>query len=100
MRTRTKKSDRPDSMTDKAAEPRVSVVIPTHNPRMDYLARVIEALKQQTLPCEQWELVIVDNGSEQPLRAAGPKDQRSKGLKDEETTGQETGDRRRETEAR
>ncbi|MFM8657970.1 MAG: glycosyltransferase [Chthoniobacterales bacterium] len=45
----------------------MSVVIPTHNPRSDYLARVIEALRQQTLPREQWELVVVDNGSRVPL---------------------------------
>lgn len=61
----------------------VSVVIPTHNPRMDYLARVIKALKQQTLPCEQWELVVVDNGSRVPLKAgAGQQDNRSAGPQD------------------
>ena len=49
--------------------PFISVVIPTHNPRMDYLARVIDALQQQTLPRDQWEVVVVDNGSEQPLAA-------------------------------
>ena len=54
-------------MNSAAAKPAVSVVISTHNPRMDFLARVIEALKQQTLPREQWELLIVDNGSTQPL---------------------------------
>ncbi len=31
--------------------------------------RVLDALRQQTLPCEQWELVVVDNGSKQPLAA-------------------------------
>ena len=51
----------------------VSVIIPTHNPRMDYLARVVEALKQQTLPREQWELVVVDNGSRVPLKAGAVK---------------------------
>jgi glycosyltransferase involved in cell wall biosynthesis len=61
---------------------RVSVVIPTHNPREDYLVRVINALREQTLPREQWELLIVDNGSKQPLAA----DQETKSLKDEETT--------------
>jgi hypothetical protein len=30
---------------------------------MDYLARVIDALRQQTLPREQWELLVVDNAS-------------------------------------
>ena len=41
----------------------VSVVIPTHNPRRDYLERVLEALAGQTLAAEKWELVIVDNAS-------------------------------------
>ena len=47
--------------------PVISVVIPTHNPQMDYLRRVIEALRQQTLAKGLWELVIVDNGSRVPL---------------------------------
>ena len=32
---------------------------------MDYLARVIDALRQQTLPRERWELVVVDNASKE-----------------------------------
>ena len=42
----------------------LSVIIPTHNPRRDYLERVLEALAGQTLAAEKWELVIVDNKSE------------------------------------
>ena len=42
----------------------VSVVIPTHNPRRDYLAQTLEALAAQTLAPEKWELVVVDNKSE------------------------------------
>jgi hypothetical protein len=76
----------------------VSVVIPTHNSRENYLARVIEALWQQTLPREQWELLIVDNGSRVPLRAAGPRDQETKSLKDEGIKRQEMGGSRQETE--
>ena len=49
---------------------RVSVVIPTHNPRMDYLARVLEALRGQTMSKDLWELVIVDNGSREALEVA------------------------------
>ena len=56
-------------MTANSNLPRVSVVVPTHNPRMDYLARVIDALRAQTLSPEQWELLVVDNGSKQPLAA-------------------------------
>jgi glycosyltransferase involved in cell wall biosynthesis len=42
----------------------VSVVIPTHNPRRDYLEQVLGALAAQTLDRSKWELVIVDNKSE------------------------------------
>ena len=41
----------------------VSVVVPTHNPRRDYLERVLEALAEQTLDRSRWEMVIVDNAS-------------------------------------
>ena len=44
-----------------------SVVICTHNPRADYLARVLEGLRNQTLPKDRWELLIVDNSSQPPL---------------------------------
>jgi glycosyltransferase involved in cell wall biosynthesis len=63
----------------------VSVLIPTHNPRSDYLARVIEGLRGQTLEQSAWELVVVDNNSRVPLRVAGLKDQGTKSLKDQET---------------
>lgn len=48
----------------------VSVIICTHNPRLHYLTRVLDALRGQTLPMEQWELLIIDNASQQPLTAA------------------------------
>jgi glycosyltransferase involved in cell wall biosynthesis len=47
--------------------PITSVVICTHNPREDYLSRVISALRQQTLARERWELVVVDNVSTSPV---------------------------------
>ncbi|WP_413167512.1 glycosyltransferase family A protein [Capilliphycus salinus ALCB114379] len=47
--------------------PIISVIICTHNPRPDYISRVLEALKYQTLPIEQWELLLVDNASHQLL---------------------------------
>jgi Glycosyl transferase family 2 len=43
---------------------RVAVVICTHNPRRDYFERCLAGLKAQTLPRDQWELVLVDNASE------------------------------------
>ena len=45
----------------------VSVIICTHNPRPDYLIRVLAGLRSQTLPMEQWELLVVDNASQEPL---------------------------------
>ena len=47
--------------------PEVSVIICTHNPRADYLRRVLAALQAQTLPQNQWELVLIDNASQPPL---------------------------------
>jgi glycosyltransferase involved in cell wall biosynthesis len=44
-------------------KPEVSVVIPTYNPRRDYLKRVLEALEAQTLDRSRWEVVVVDNAS-------------------------------------
>jgi hypothetical protein len=31
------------------------------------LRRVLDALKAQTLPKEQWELLLIDNASKEPL---------------------------------
>lgn len=47
--------------------PRASVVICTHNPRTDYLTRVLNALKAQTLAFDQWELLLIDNASAEPI---------------------------------
>ncbi len=46
---------------------RLSVVIPAHNPLPDYLERVLAGLRAQTLPPDQWELIVVDNASSPPL---------------------------------
>lgn len=56
-------------MTEISANLAVSVIIPTHNPRRDYLSRVVDALRVQTLPHEEWEVLVVDNGSREPLKA-------------------------------
>ena len=45
----------------------ISVIICTHNPRENYLRRVLDALKAQTVPSKDWELLLVDNASESPL---------------------------------
>jgi glycosyltransferase involved in cell wall biosynthesis len=41
----------------------LSVVICTHNPRGDYFRRCVDALRAQSWPHDQWELVVVDNQS-------------------------------------
>jgi glycosyltransferase involved in cell wall biosynthesis len=45
----------------------LSVVICTYNPRPDYLRRCVDALRDQTLPPNRWELVVVDNRSDEPV---------------------------------
>jgi glycosyltransferase involved in cell wall biosynthesis len=45
----------------------LSVILCTHNPRADYLQRVLDALKAQTLSKEQWELLLIDNASKESL---------------------------------
>lgn len=42
---------------------KLSVVLCTYNPRLDYLKRVIDSLKSQTLPVSDWEFILVDNNS-------------------------------------
>src|ERR1700751_3455833 len=44
-----------------------SVIICAHNPRADYFTRVLDGLRNQTLPLHKWELLIVDNASRVPL---------------------------------
>jgi glycosyltransferase involved in cell wall biosynthesis len=48
--------------------PKVSVVIPTHD-RPERLARTLAALRAQTLPAGEFEIVVVDDGSATETRA-------------------------------
>ncbi len=50
--------------------PLVSVVIVTYNPRRSILEWAIDSIEAQTLPKDQFELVIVDNNSDPPLDEA------------------------------
>jgi glycosyltransferase involved in cell wall biosynthesis len=50
--------------------PIVSVIICSHNPRPDYLQRVVGGLREQSLPDNQWELLLIDNASKKPLAGA------------------------------
>jgi glycosyltransferase involved in cell wall biosynthesis len=44
-----------------------TVIICTHNPRPEYLGRALDALKMQTLPSGNWELLLIDNASSEKL---------------------------------
>ena len=45
----------------------LSVILCTHNPRPEYFRRVLDALRAQTTPLEQWEFLIIDNASDKQL---------------------------------
>ena len=45
----------------------ISVIVCAHNPRRAYLQRVLDALRDQTLRLEQWELLLIDNACREPL---------------------------------
>jgi hypothetical protein len=45
----------------------ITVVLPTYNPRPDFLALVLDGLRRQTLPVDHWDLLLVDNNSNPPL---------------------------------
>ena len=47
--------------------PSISVITCAHNSRTDYLARVLQALGAQTIDSSQWEFLLVDSASTDPL---------------------------------
>ncbi|WP_438481976.1 glycosyltransferase [Oleiharenicola lentus] len=46
---------------------KLSVAICTRNPRREYLDQVLSALSKQTLSPSEWELLLIDSASDQPL---------------------------------
>lgn len=42
---------------------RISVIIPTHNPNQFRLEKTLHGLREQSLPLDFWELVVVDNAT-------------------------------------
>lgn len=46
---------------------KISAVISAHNPRKDYFPKVLEGLKKQGMPLNEWELIIIDNMSKEKL---------------------------------
>ncbi|MEO6845940.1 MAG: glycosyltransferase [Chthoniobacterales bacterium] len=59
----------------------LSVILPTHNPHAGRLQRTLEGLKQQSLPSQKWETVIVDNASSSPLKVTDFADSAPQNLK-------------------
>jgi glycosyltransferase involved in cell wall biosynthesis len=47
----------------------LSVILCTHNPALGPLRETLDGLRRQTLTADQWELILVDNASEPPLKA-------------------------------
>lgn len=47
--------------------PALTVILPTHNPHAGRLRGTLTGLAAQTLPHEQWELLIIDNASSPPV---------------------------------
>ena len=45
----------------------LTVIIPTHNPRLELLDEVLQSLRGQTLPWADWELLVIDNASDPPV---------------------------------
>jgi glycosyltransferase involved in cell wall biosynthesis len=45
----------------------LSVIISAHNSREIFLTRVLEALKRQTISIDCWELIIIDNASNEDI---------------------------------
>ncbi len=50
-----------------ADTPHLAVAICTHDPKPEYIARVLDALAQQTLTQQSWSMTIVDNASSSEL---------------------------------
>ena len=57
--------------TENSSQPsvKVSVVLCTYNPRRDFLALALRSVGAQTLPYDDFEVVVVDNNSSPPLDA-------------------------------
>jgi glycosyltransferase involved in cell wall biosynthesis len=51
---------------------RLSVILPTHNPDPNRLQRTLAGLRSQTLPANEWDIVLVDNASTPAVAVPGP----------------------------
>ncbi len=46
----------------------LTVALPTYNPRRDFLQRVLDSLRAQTIAPSHWDFILVDNNSSPPLQ--------------------------------
>ena len=49
------------------ARPSITAVVCTYNPRPDHLGPTLDSLRGQSLPVDDWEFLLVDNKSDEPL---------------------------------
>jgi glycosyltransferase involved in cell wall biosynthesis len=52
---------------DRSTLPFISVITCSHDPRPEYLTRVLAALRAQTIDPERWEFLLIDSASRDPL---------------------------------
>ena len=46
---------------------KISVIICSHNPQKDYLLKTLTGLRRQTASKKTWELLLIDNASDEAL---------------------------------
>ena len=51
-------------------QPRFSVILCTHDPKLPLLERALAAVRSQDYPVSSFELIIIDNCSEVPISAS------------------------------
>lgn len=61
--------------------PRLTVIIPAHNPHPGRLRRTLAGLRAQTLPAADWECLLVDNASAPTIEASAFSDAAPAGLR-------------------
>lgn len=45
----------------------LTIIICSHNPKREYISETLDALRMQTVPASRWNLLLIDNGSKEPL---------------------------------
>lgn len=47
--------------------PKISVIVCTYNPQERFLGPTLDSLRAQDLPLAEWELIVIDNNSREPV---------------------------------